>query len=286
MGVEQGNFVGAVITDCADWNASGRQGVEFQRLFGVTPTFVGVDSYNGLEAGGNLVDLLDRLVKAPLADPNQEGVVLVNAAPRDGATKENYDNGTPFCFFWIGKILVASTFEEQSLALARDMGITDEVQLTDVPTVTAAAKEWGDLTDAQADTINNTQFRSLEYLQLLARWLLNGRDVPAETRSLADLRSPSNSVWLVDIFGNAKTTLTERDVDFQEGEEVELDDGEKATCHHRLTDVLDGETGLTHGSSGFGPNRFLEIVVGGRGNASERHGLAVGSPVLKDLVAV
>jgi hypothetical protein len=282
--VVNSNFVGAIINDCADANAAGRQGVEFQRLFGLAPTFIGVESYSGLEAAGNLADILDRLVHAPGADPDQEAVILVNAAPRNG--KEKHDNGTPFCHFSIGKILVASTFDEESLAFIRDLGITDSVEVMSTPTVTAKAVEegWDNLTVAQAERINDTQFRSLEFLPLVASWLRKGRQVPSETFKLADLESPGGKAWKIDNFGNVKTTLVKEDVDFEEGKQVTLADETEATCHRRLTDVPEGETAVTIGSSGFGDKRLLEIVIR-KGRAADQHGIAVGSSVLADLVS-
>jgi hypothetical protein len=275
------NFVGAYVTDCTDANAIGRLGVEFQRLFGVTPTIIGVGSYSGLEVGGNLADLLDRLKNGPLADRDQPGVVLGNTAPRDVAIKQRWENGTPFCYFWLDRILVATTLEEKSLALLRDLGIVEQVEVTDLATVIQEAVAWGDLTSDQARKIRHTQFRSLEYLPLLAWWIWNGKNVPSETYSLANFPSVDNLVWHIDNFGNAKTTLKGGDVKLQEGQEITLAvDGQKAVRYARLADVPDGVTAVITGSSGFGKHRFLEVVVGGKGRAVDRHRLTVGSPVI------
>jgi len=86
------------------------------------------------------------LTKFPIADKNHENIVLVNVAPRAEDIKQKWDNGTPFCHFRIDNTLVVSTYEGHCLALARDLGIIAEVELLDVPTVTAAAVEWGELT--------------------------------------------------------------------------------------------------------------------------------------------
>lgn len=274
-------LIGSIITDCADDNARTRQELRFKTLFGVQPSFLGVSSYNSIEAAGNLVEQLDILTHFPLTANAEESVVLVNVAPRSGDIKKKWENGTPFCMFRTGKTLVVSTYEGHCLALARDLGITSSVRLFDIPTVTKAAVEWGELTKTEATRINNTQFRSLEFLPLVAYWVWRGRDVPSTEQDLSELPSALGQAWFIDNFGNVKTTLTEKDIKFSEGQKVQLSNGEQATCYRRLADVPSGSTALTIGSSGYGDDRFLEVVIGQTGRASERLGLAVGSPILK-----
>lgn len=274
-------IIGSIITDCADDNARARQELRFKSLFGVLPSFLGVSSYNSIEAAGNLVEQLDVLTNFPLARNAPEAVVLVNVAPRSSDIKKKWENGTPFCMFKTGNTLVASTYEGHCLALARDLGITDSVELFDIPTVTNAAVQWGELTEAEAGRINNTQFRSLEFLPLVAYWVWQGRDVPSTKQRLDDLPSARGQAWFIDNFGNVKTTLTEKDIDFTEGGQVSLSNGSAATCYRRLADVPQGEVALTIGSSGYGDDRFLEVVIGQTGRAAERLGLAVGSPILR-----
>ncbi len=271
---------GTIITDCKDDLARVRQELRFESLFGSKPSFMGVGSYSPIEAAGNLMDVLDVLINFPLSDKNRENIVLVNVAPRGEDVQKKWDNGTPFCYFRIGKTLVASTYEGHCLALARDLGIVDEVGLFDIPTVTAAAVEWGDLTAEEAYKINHTQFRSLEFLPLVAYWVWKGRPVPEQRQSLADLPSARGFVWHVDNFDNAKTTLLPEDVEFEQGKQVELANGKTAACYKRLADVPKGTTALTVGSSGFGAHRFLEIAVGHRGRAAAEHDLVVGSRVI------
>jgi hypothetical protein len=275
------NAIGTIITDCADGSARTRQELRFDTLFGVKPTFLGVDSYSPVEAAGNLVDQLNVLTKFPLADKERDNIVLVNVAPRAEDVKQKWDNGTPFCYFRINNTLVVSTYEGHCLALARDLGIIGEVELLDAPTVTVAAVQWGDLSAEEAEKISHSQFRSLEFLPLVAYWLWQGKPVPSKKQSLAELPSPKGQVWLIDNFDNVKTTLLPEDVDFKQGKEVTLFNGAVATCYRRLTDVPKGVTALTVGSSGYGPHSFLEVVVGGCGKAGSQHGFAIGSPVLR-----
>lgn len=275
------SIIGTIITDCSDGSARTRQELRFNELFGVRPTFLGVGSYGPVEAAGTLIDQLDVLENFPLADKGRSKIVLVNVAPRGAHIKRKWDNGTPFCYFRMGNTLVFSTFEDSCLSLARDFGITDKVELFDIPTVMAAAVEWGDLTTEQAAKITNTQFRSLEFLPLVAYWVWQGKPVPSSTESLAELASVKGLVWYVDNFDNVKTTLLPADIAFEEGKKVTLANGAEAICYKRLADVPDGVTALTIGSSGYSADRFLEVVIGGRGKAASVHGCTIGQPVLE-----
>ncbi len=275
--------IGTILNDCADGPARTRQELRFDTLFGVKPTFLGVESYSPIEAAGNLLDQLDVLTKFPLADKKRDHIVLVNVAPRAEDVKQKWDNGTPFCYFRIDNALVVSTYEGHCLALARDLGIVSEVELLDVPTVTAAGVEWGDLTAEEAEKINHSQFRSLEFLPLAAYWLWKGRPVPSKKQSLIELPSSRGQVWQIDNFDNVKTTLLPEDIRFEQGKEVTLFNGTLATCYRRLADVPKDVTALTIGSSGYGIHRLLEVVVGGCGKAGSLHGFDIGSPVLENV---
>lgn len=276
------NVIGTIITDCADGSARTRQELRFDTLFGVKPTFLGVGSYSPVEAAGNLLDQLDVLTKFPLADKSRQNILLVNVAPRAQDIKQKWDNGTPFCYFQIENTLVVSTYEGHCLALARDLGIVNEVELLDVSTVTSAAVEWGDLSAEEAEKISHSQFRSLEFLPLAAYWIWRGKPVPSKKQPLAELPSPRGQVWQIDNFDNVKTTLLPEDVSFEQGKLVTLFNGEVATCYSRLTDVPKDFTALTIGSSGYGSHRFLEVAVGGCGKAGSQHEFAIGASVLEN----
>lgn len=284
MSQSQTNFIGTIITDCSDPLARSRQQLRFHSLFGVQPTFLGVGRQApDLEAAGTLVDQLDALTNPPTSRQPAPAVILVNVAPRGGRTKQIGDNGTPFCYTRIGQTLIVSTYAGRALDLVARLGLVSEVQLLDIPTVTAAAVEWGELTPEQANRINNTQFRSLEFLPLVAYWLSTGRPVPSTTRQL-EPANVTGLVWHIDNFGNAKTTLLPSDVSFDDGKTIALPDGHTATMYRRLTDVPADASALVIGSSGFGPDRFLEVVVQWRDHghtasdsAASRHQLSVGS---------
>ena len=282
-------IIGSIITDCADTNARARQELRFASLFGAKPTFLGVGAKApDIEAAGNLLDQLDALSNTPIVRADTPAIILVNVAPRGEKVKQKWHNGTPFCYVRVGNALIVSTYAGRALSLLREHGLADSVELLDVPTVTAAAVEWGELTKEQAEHINHTQFRSFEFLPLVAYWLTQNKPVPSETQPIEVTHDIHGKVWCIDGFGNAKTSLLPSDIEFNEGKTVILADGQKAICHRRLADVPKNETALVVGSSGYRQNRFLEIVVQwrddgfhGSDSAATRHNLTVGSIVLQ-----
>ncbi len=264
-------IINAIITDCFDENSRLRLSVEASKLFGVQPIIAGVESE--LEAAGCLVDALDRL-----AAVKQRTVVLVNAAPRGDHAADPEWNGTPFGYVEVGQTLIVSTFG-QSLSLVKKLGLASRIHLLDVKTVVEVAVGWGELLPADADVIKNSQFRSLEFQPLVAKWLVEGRKVPvAETR---DIPALDGDVWYVDRFGNAKLTLLSDDIRYVPGETIELTDGERVQCIPRLADVPKDQPALTIGSSGFGERKFLELVSSGLGVNHFPH-IKVGDTVFTD----
>lgn len=151
----------ALINDCRDDNARGRQALRVTQLFDCTPICVGVK--NDREAAGNLVDLLD-------AAQGEPGVILVNVAPRHGEVKK-WVNGTPFGAFWYQKTLVVSSVDGVTLSLARERSLISSFSLFDLPTVMAWAEKQHLLPSLQTEAVVHTQFRSYEFLPRVAVWL-------------------------------------------------------------------------------------------------------------------
>ncbi|WP_035804548.1 SAM hydroxide adenosyltransferase [Kitasatospora mediocidica] len=266
------------LTDCADPNALARQSARIAALFGATPTVLPLSGPD--PEGAAALTLLDLLRSTGLTGgPTHPVVVLVNIAPRDG----HWPNGAPFCYFRHGDHLVISTVNHRVLApLAGYLGLV-EVQVTDVREVLeAAAGQWAELAEAEVEEIVRTQFRSLWYVPLLARWLADGRPVPAEALPVRHSAPEAVRVAVVDNFGNCKldrpatalpgyggaATLAVRSR--HDGRNVQV------RCYDRLPDVPLGEPGITVGSSGVG---FAELVVRG-GSAAELFGLREGDRVL------
>ncbi|MER5888034.1 SAM hydroxide adenosyltransferase [Streptomyces sp. NPDC001941] len=266
------------LTDCADPNALARQSARIATLFGATPTVLPLDGPD--PEGAAALTLLDLLRSTSLiGGPAQPVVVLVNIAPRDG----HWPNGVPFCYFRHGDHLVVSTANPRVLApLASYLGVT-EAHVTDVREVLeAAAAGWATLDADQIEEVARTQFRSLWYAPLLARWLADGHPVPARATEVRPPAAAEVRVAVVDNFGNCKLDRPAAELpgytpaksllvrNRAEGKDV------RVRCYDRLPDVPLGEPGITVGSSGVG---FAELVVRG-GSAAELFGLRQGDEVL------
>ncbi|MFZ5424889.1 MAG: SAM hydroxide adenosyltransferase [Patescibacteria group bacterium] len=263
-----------IITDCKSENDFGRQTTRFASLFSCTVNTVGVSSFLNssvaeLEAAGNLIDVLD-------AGEGKEGIVAVNVAPR-GGTQKKWLNGTPFCFFKYEKTLVVSTYEGLTLSLIKKLNLIQHVNLTDIPTVMAFASSEGLVNKETADYIENTQFRSYEYLPKLAKWVHEGIEIPSKEVSINEIATVPSCVWYIDSFGNCKTTLLPEELEIVQGY-VNTKLG-KIKLYERLKDVPHGETGIFTGSSGIKDKRFIEIGVQ-RENGSKILNLSVGDEIV------
>lgn len=271
-----------IINDCRDQNAMGRQSTRIMSLFGCPVTSIGVT--NDLEAAGTLVDALDAAEKG-------EGIVLVNVAPRqrnghkmeDGgmgyliAKGKKRRNGSPFGAFSYGKTLVISSLDGFTLALAKKLGIVKRVSCFHIPTIVEQLVKEGILANSVGARMVDTQFRSFDFLPRAAKWLLSGVTLPFEERAVISTIS-SPLVWLIDSFGNVKTTLLAQDIEFAEGRVVKTAFG-KLACYSRLKDVPEGAVALVIGSSGIEDKRFCEIVIQGK-SAAAHLGVKVGAALL------
>jgi hypothetical protein len=255
-----------------------RQAARLAALFGSTPTVLPLGGAD--PEGTAALTLLDVLRATDLlGGAGEPTVVLVNIAPRDG----HWPNGVPFCYFRVREHLVISTLNPRVLApLRRYLGV-EAVEVTDVrETLEAAAAGWAEFTPAQVDEIARTQFRSLWYVPLLARWLVDGRPVPARTEALADGLESAPRVAVVDNIGNCKLDVpAEQLPGYAAGGGVPVLDRETGLtidvlCYPRLVDVPRGEPGIITGSSGYG---FAELVIRG-GSAARLFGLREGDALL------
>jgi hypothetical protein len=261
------------ITDCHDGNARARLSTRIGALFGQPPAIVAADGPDPESfAALTLLDCLQALDL--LGGHGRPTITLVNIAPRDGV----WPNGVPFCFFRYGEHLVASTFNARVLSLVRrELGIRN-VHVTDIREVVTTAG----LTQADVSRIAETQFRSLWYLPLLAKWVASGSAVPAVETAVPEIPDEDPVVAVVDNFGNCKL---DRRLDLVPGTALSVaqrnDDGSTTlvgvTCYPHLTAVPRNTPGLVPGSSGDG---FTELVIRG-GSAAEAFGLRPGDTLLE-----
>ena len=258
-----------IINDCTDGNTVGRQATRIATLFPtVAITMVGIANYLEIEAAGNLVDMLD-------ASGGEEGIILVNSAPRH---KKKWPNGTPFGYFRYKKTLVVTTIDGYCLSLVKKLGLIHEIMLTDVAEVAYAMHEQGHIDKQLATQIATTQFRSYDYMPRLAKWVQDGFVVPHTMYSLDNVPDIPQAVWLIDNFGNAKTTILPEEIDFQPGKKIKTKFGE-FTCQTQMRDVAVGESALIIGSSGIQDKRFIELIVLG-GRAGDVYNLKPGDVLL------
>jgi len=216
-------------------------------------------------------------------------VVCINAAPRGtnepGVIKQNHDNGTPFGFVKYGETLITSTLTGYELSLAKKLLPKQVLGLLEVPAVMEYMLQLGRVTETQAQHVCNSQYRSFEFLPDAAAWLYAGENLPFTEISMDQIPDMPGIVWKIDNFGNCCTTI-------QTCERVgAVRGGRSQTLHwgvlphyERLADVPRGKAAIVSGSSGFGfghERRFLEIVVGGMGNAAKELGITVGSEVFE-----
>jgi hypothetical protein len=260
-----------IINDCRDANTMGRQATRVARLFGdgVSVVTVGIGQ-SELEGAGNLIDVLD-------ASDGQQGVVLINVAPRHGRGKK-WPNGTPFGYFYYQKTLVIATIARECLSLVKKFGLTDALALTDIAEVVDAMIAQGKLDKELRERIVFSQFRSYEYIPRLAKWLIDGENIPHTAYNFDQVLDAPKAVWWVDNFGNCKTTMLPEEISHKSGVSIETKVGE-ILCYDSLRDVPNGEAGLVIGSSGLGDKRFLELIVQGE-SAAKRFKLAPGDILL------
>lgn len=257
----------SIINDCADDNAKVRQELRAKVLFGELPSFIGLSSFSGLSAAGSLIDVLD-------TTGGEEGVVLVNVAPRHGKAKK-WKNGTPFGFFYYKKTLICSTIDNETLSLINRFGISEKVGVFDIEEVCNYQVDSGNISPELAKKIINTQFRSFEFLPRVAKWVLDKDNIPYKEEQIEDVID-GGYIWWVDNFGNCKTTLIKDNVEIKDGK-VDLEIG-RFNFYEMLRDVPNGETALIVGSSGLDGKKFLEIVTQGE-NTAQKLNLAVGSKI-------
>lgn len=256
-----------IITDCHDTETFGRQLTRASSLFGYPAIPVGVDFKGDNQAAGALIDMLD-------AAEGKEGIVLVNVAPRDGKAKQ-WPNGTPFGFFFYHNTLVVSTVDGKALSLAKKFGLTDDIKVFDIPTVLNSVPNKLDWYPGQSEYIENTQFRSLEFLPRAAKWIWDKIELPVDEMPISEVQDISHQIWHVDNFGNCKTTMLAREIGFEAGKEYEVKGLGKFKSYSKLKDVPTGEAALILGSSGLKTERFVEFVVQG-GSAAGKYNLSSG----------
>ena len=254
-----------IINDCKDDNARGRQESRIASLHSTGLSFIGVES--DLEAAMQLLDVLD-------ATEGREGLILVNVAPRGGHTRQ-WENGTPFGYFWHQKTLIVASVDGYVLSAIKSLGLATEINLLDTHTGATAMLEAGFISSDAATRIPTTQFRSFDFIPRAGVFLLQGGKLPSTLYELTHVPDLPKAVWHIDNFGNCKTTLQKQDVT----SDTATTRFGNLPYYGQLKDLPDQTAGLVAGSSGLGNTRFLELMIQ-RGNFARTHNISIGDGVL------
>jgi len=256
------------ITDCRDDNARARQESRVASLLKTNTSFIGVSS--DLEAGLHLIDILD-------ATEGRPGIILVNVAPRGGHTVQ-WENGTPFGYFWYKEALVVASVDGHALSAVKALGLTDHVALLDTHSAATAILDAGFVDTEAADRIPTTQFRSFDFTPRVAAFIFTGGIVPTEAYALENIPELPKAIWHIDNFGNCKTTLISADL----AGDAELTTRFGTLSHvAKLRDLPDNTSAVVTGSSGLGHTRFLELMAQ-RGNFARLHNAQIGDDVFTE----
>lgn len=294
-----------IVSDCQDSNAVARIQVRTASLISGASFAKPIGVADDIEAAGNLVDLLH-------ASRGEDGIIMVNVAPRHGSAKR-HENGSPFGYFFYGKTLVITTLDGFTLSLAKQLGAITTLYRVDIPAVLAEmvtqsiqveqAGTWVldviaslfggrkkaaphlSISPKEGACIAISQFRSFEFVPYLAAWILQGKHFPKEEVNLAEIPSaPKNTVWWIDQISNGEevihncklTTVVPRGlIDEQQVQLSARGLNRTAPFFHRLKDVPSGMPAIIQGSSGMNGHHFLELVVSG-GNAAKHFGVQSG----------
>jgi len=242
-----------VITDCNDDNALMRVSGRLSSITGQATSHMRLpgtyDERAEIAAAGNLIDAIDTLDGGP-------GVILINVAPR---RDDEYENGAPFCYFWVGNTIVVSTLTGYTLSLVREFDIVRSMGRLHTNEVAGELVTREFITKDLASNMSSTQFRSFMFAPYVAAALYENVPFPYEEIGLDDVADPPAAVWWIDNFGKSTVGVL--------------------PFYERLRDVPEGETALVIGSSGLGNTRFVEIVAKG-GHAAEQHNFSIGDTIL------
>ncbi len=247
-------------------------------IFGSKPSCRGVT--NDIVAACATLAVLDAKRGAPT-------VLCRNAAPRGIETQsivtEKPENGTPFGFIRYHRTLITSTLKRYEFSLEKKFLGVQTFGLLDVQKVMEFMVDLGRVTQEHAAHVCNSQYRSFEFQPDAAGWLLAQENLPYTEVSMSEIPDLPGVVWKIDNFGNCCTTLETREVpEAIRGGTIETKSWGRLPYYPRLADVPKGKAALVSGSSGYGfgtSKRFLEIVIGGMGDAARTLGIKVGDEV-------
>lgn len=253
-----------IFTDCIDPEAASRQVSRYEAFFPEANAHCyGVRT--DIEMAGCILGQIDAMRVA-----DEPAIIVGNIAPRED---RRYENGAPFCFTWIGKILIVGT--PPAFGLCQKFNLLKEsVYQTNT---TEVCNHF--LSGEEELLASKTQFRSFEYVPRLVKWIMEGRHVPVASFMTDKFLFP-NQVFVIDSFKNAKTTCTYEDIKPKIVENKIQTIYGLLPFYRTLAEVPDGVLAVIIGSSGYESvnARLAEIVIQGR-SAADELGIVVGTEV-------
>ncbi len=268
------------INDCSDGNARMRVEARLSRLLPGATILTTVPVQNDLEASLNILDALDAVDNPWLhsgsgllisgLDPILN-LIVANVAPRKGVG----NHGVGFYYARFGSTLILTTLSGYELSLLKKVGLSAKLYRLDVTEVVKWMVRSGLISKDYAHHIENSQFRSFEFLPITGLCLLKMLDhVPTHPGSWEDLPVLADGlVGTIDVFGNAKLTAVGK-AGFKfslEGEPSRIFESKP-----NLAALNDREAGVVRGSSGFWQCRLAEFMIKGSA-AAKKYGLELGA---------
>jgi len=210
---------------------------------------VPVRPFNTVEAGFALRQLA---CESPYPDNT---LFYVNVAPRrDDTSARSNNEGEDLVFLELENgVPVVSTCSGYTLSFVKDK--IAEARSLDIPSY-------------------GSQFRSRDIFPKAVADLIDRKEEFLEDKVNLDIpEPPEEAIGYIDGFGNIKTTIRQSEVDFNNGDQLNLElDGENYSLAFSdgIFHVDEGELVFAPGSSG-GDNPFMEVVLRG-GSAEEKLG--------------
>ncbi len=236
---------------------------------------IGVD--NDVEVALNILDILDAVASPWLPDQPKVNeithLVIANIARRTGSN----NHCVTFGYVRFRNVLIITTLSGHELSLLKKLWLKEGViRSLDISEVIRWAFTEQLIGCEFGGHINKSQFRTFDFVPLLALWLLSGKDkeLPSTYLSWENVPDLDSCFAWVDRYGNSKTTIPARP-----WLKLALDHPtlgkERFLCNPTLASVPDNEVGVTRGSSGYWGIRLAEVVKKG-GSAADLYDLTTG----------
>jgi hypothetical protein len=253
----------SIFTDCFDQNAIIRQTYRYESLFPEAEiNFKELNSLNFVPVLAGAIDEVDAVRFS-----SGVNIFVFNLAQR---TEKKYENGQPFCFTRLGSSIIIGTIS--SFSVLKKLGIVKSVYVTEIEKVCLQF-----LSVKEAKRISQSQFRSYDFVPLLALWIYQGHNIKSTNIEL-NKTELSDQIWFIDCFGNCKTTIPGTRFSRKANGYIVSTNFGDLPFFQRLSDVPVDTVAIIIGSSGYRSRRFIEIIKNG-GSAQKELGIELGDNI-------